>query len=181
MCVGRKWFSLSFLCTFIVKANSTRQVSSMIHSARPTVSSVATIVFCCFVFLDLKSGDRRTYGQHVRKQWSLRDCRLAEWMNSEEFSYFVMIIDFLQYSLYSTLKALYLLRKKNHFFPFPILKLKGIFVCLQFSSSFLPETCRIRDTRSGFPCSNTNMNATLVSVFPILHCEFIQSIEQWGY
>ena len=32
----------------------------MIHSARPTVSPVATIVFCCFVLLDLKSGDGRT-------------------------------------------------------------------------------------------------------------------------
>ena len=39
----------------------------MIHSARPIVSPVANIVFCCFVFLDLK----RTYGQHVRKQLSL--------------------------------------------------------------------------------------------------------------
>ena len=32
----------------------------MITSARPTVSPVATIVFCCFVLLDLKSGDGRT-------------------------------------------------------------------------------------------------------------------------
>ena len=32
----------------------------MIHSAIPTVSPVATIVFCCFVLLDLKSGDERT-------------------------------------------------------------------------------------------------------------------------
>ena len=35
----------------------------MIHSARPIVTPVANIVFCCFVFLDLKSGDRRTEGQ----------------------------------------------------------------------------------------------------------------------
>ena len=34
----------------------TRQVSSMIHLAKPTASPVATIVFCCFVLLDLKSG-----------------------------------------------------------------------------------------------------------------------------
>ena len=40
----------------------------MIHSARPTVTPVATIAFCCFVLLDLKSGDEGTYGQHVRKQ-----------------------------------------------------------------------------------------------------------------
>ena len=33
----------------------------MIHSARPTVSPVATIIFCCFVLLDLKWG--RTYGR----------------------------------------------------------------------------------------------------------------------
>ena len=45
----------------------------MIHSARPTVSLAANIVFCCFVLLDLKSGDGRTDGQHVRKQWSLPD------------------------------------------------------------------------------------------------------------
>ena len=50
----------------------TRQVSSMIHSTRPKVSpDWANIVFCCFVCLDLKSGDGRTDGQHVRKQWSL--------------------------------------------------------------------------------------------------------------
>ena len=52
--------------------DDTRQVSSMIHSARPIVTSVANIVFCYFVFLDLKSGDGRadgrTDGQHVRKQ-----------------------------------------------------------------------------------------------------------------
>ena len=48
----------------------TRQVSSMIHSARPIFTPVANIVFC-FVFLDLKSVDGRTDGQLVRKQWSL--------------------------------------------------------------------------------------------------------------
>ena len=32
----------------------------MIYSARPIVIPVANIVFCCFVFLDLKSGDERT-------------------------------------------------------------------------------------------------------------------------
>ena len=31
----------------------------MIHSARLIVTPVANIVFCCFVFLDLKSGDGR--------------------------------------------------------------------------------------------------------------------------
>ena len=38
----------------------TRHVSSKIHSARPTVSPVATIIFYLFVLLDLKSGDGRT-------------------------------------------------------------------------------------------------------------------------
>ena len=32
----------------------------MIHSARPIVTPVANIAFCCLVFLDLKSGDGRT-------------------------------------------------------------------------------------------------------------------------
>ena len=32
----------------------------MIHSARPIVTPEANIVFCCFVFLDWKSGDERT-------------------------------------------------------------------------------------------------------------------------
>ena len=35
----------------------------MIHSAIPTVSPVAIIVFCCIVLLDLKSGDLRTDGR----------------------------------------------------------------------------------------------------------------------
>ena len=46
----------------------TRQLPSMIHSARPTVTPVTNIAYCCFVFLDLKSGDVRMDGQHVRKQ-----------------------------------------------------------------------------------------------------------------
>ena len=32
----------------------------MIHSTRPTVSPETIIIFCCFVLLDLKSGDERT-------------------------------------------------------------------------------------------------------------------------
>ena len=43
----------------------------MIQSDRPIVTPVTNIVFCCFVFPDLKSGDGRTDGKHVRKQWSL--------------------------------------------------------------------------------------------------------------
>ena len=59
--------SLINLCVYLML---TRQVSSMIHSAKPTVTPEANIVFCCFVFLDVKSLGR-TYGQHVRKQLSL--------------------------------------------------------------------------------------------------------------
>ena len=44
----------------------------MIHSARPIVTPVANIVFCCFVFLHLKSGDGRTTCG--------RDFGLAEWI-----------------------------------------------------------------------------------------------------
>ena len=43
----------------------------MIHSARPIVTPVVNIVFCCFVFLYLKSGDGCTDGQLVQKQLSL--------------------------------------------------------------------------------------------------------------
>ena len=54
---------------------TTRQVSSMIHSARPTVSPVANIVFAwnlfCFAKFWKVGTDERTDGQHVRKQWSL--------------------------------------------------------------------------------------------------------------
>ena len=52
----------------------------MIHSARPTVSPVANIVFCCFVLLNLKSGDRQTtYAKTMIPTG--RDCELAEWIN----------------------------------------------------------------------------------------------------
>ena len=43
-----------------VKVRKTRQVLSMIHSARPIVTLVANIIFCYFVLVDLKSGDGRT-------------------------------------------------------------------------------------------------------------------------
>ena len=52
----------------------------MIHSARPIVTPVANIVFCCFVLLDLKSGDGRTDGQHVRKQLSLPAVTLDQFL-----------------------------------------------------------------------------------------------------
>ena len=68
------------------KPRNTRQVSSMIHSARPIVMPVANIVFCCFVFLDLKSGegptDGQTYGRTTCAKTMIpagRDCGAAEW------------------------------------------------------------------------------------------------------
>ena len=62
---------------------ATRQVSSLIHSARPMVTPVANIVFCCFVFLDLKSGGGWTDGQHAKTMIpSGRDFGLAEWINT---------------------------------------------------------------------------------------------------
>ena len=53
----------------------------MIHSARPTVSPVANIVFWFFVFLDLKSGEyiRTTCAKTMIPTG--RDCVLAEWIN----------------------------------------------------------------------------------------------------
>ena len=58
----------------------------MIHSARPIVTPVANIVFCCYVFLDLKSGDGRTDGQHVRKEWSLPAMTLG-WPSGSKYSF----------------------------------------------------------------------------------------------
>ena len=53
----------------------------MIHSARLT--TVANIVFCCFVFLDLKSGTdgRTTYAKTMFPTGRGRDFGLAEWIN----------------------------------------------------------------------------------------------------
>ena len=53
----------------------------MIHSARPIVTLVANFVFCCFVFLDLKSGDEWT--TYVKTMIPTgRDFGLAEWIKS---------------------------------------------------------------------------------------------------
>ena len=64
---------------FYLQMMNTRQVSSMIHLARPIVTPVANIVFYCFVFLDLKNEDgwtcrrtdMQTDVQHVQKQLSI--------------------------------------------------------------------------------------------------------------
>ena len=53
----------------------------MIHSARPIVTPVANIVFCCFVFLDLKSGDGRTTCAKTMIPTG-HDFGLAEWINN---------------------------------------------------------------------------------------------------
>ena len=53
----------------------------MIHSARPIVTPVANIVFCCFVFLDLKNGDGRT--TCAKTIPTGRDFGLAEWINNK--------------------------------------------------------------------------------------------------
>ena len=55
----------------------------MIHSARPIVTPVANIVFCCFVFLDLKSGDGRTDNMCKTMIPTGRDFGLAEWIKNE--------------------------------------------------------------------------------------------------
>ena len=67
----------------------TRHVSSMNHSARPTVPPGATIIFCCFVLLDLKSGDGTDVRTNVRTTCAKiiittgRDCGPAEWINKK--------------------------------------------------------------------------------------------------
>ena len=70
-------YRLSFLSVTqpyrIMEIVITRQVSSMTHSARPIVTPVANIVFCCFVLLDLKSGDERTDNMCENKD-SYRPC-----------------------------------------------------------------------------------------------------------
>ena len=55
----------------------------MIHSARPIVTPVANIVFCWFVFLDLKSGDGRTDDMCENNDPYFG---LAEWINLGKFS-----------------------------------------------------------------------------------------------
>ena len=59
--------------------------SSMIHSARPIVTPVANIVFCCFVFLDLKSGDGRMDKCAKTMIPTGRNFGLAEWINMMQF------------------------------------------------------------------------------------------------
>ena len=62
------------------KIEYARQMSSMIRSARPTLTSVATIIFCCFGLLDLKS-DGRTICAKIMITTG-RNCGSAEWINN---------------------------------------------------------------------------------------------------
>ena len=52
----------------------------MIHLARAIVTPVASIVFFCFVFLDLKSGDGRTACAKAMTPTGL-GFGLAKWIN----------------------------------------------------------------------------------------------------
>ena len=68
----------------------------MIHSARPIVTPVATIVLYCFVFLDLKSGDGRTDGRTTCAKTMIttgRDFGLAECINSDLLLFLLFYID----------------------------------------------------------------------------------------
>ena len=72
-----RW-ALKYLAEFNWK---TRQVSSMIHSARPTVLPVVNIVFAWNLFCFEKWG--RTDGRHEQKQWSLPAVTMGSvsWIN----------------------------------------------------------------------------------------------------
>ena len=74
------------------KKLKTRQVSSMIHSARPTVSSVETIVFAwnlfCFEYWGRTRTYRRTDGRTTCAKTMIttgRDFGLAEWIKNMGF------------------------------------------------------------------------------------------------
>ena len=81
---------------FAIKHIITRQVSSMIHSARPIVKPVANNVFCCFIFLDLKSGDGQTDEHYVRKQWAPPAMTLGWPSGSKERKWILIALDFSQ-------------------------------------------------------------------------------------
>ena len=67
ICIGLK---LGYFVLYNLEKIETYKtgVSSMIHSAMPTVSPVANIVFAWNLFLFWKVG---TNGRHLQKQWSL--------------------------------------------------------------------------------------------------------------
>ena len=65
----------------------------MIHLARPIVTPVANIVFCCFVFLDLASGDGHIsmYGQQPPWLWVGRVVQFATFYGSIQAKTFVTL------------------------------------------------------------------------------------------
>ena len=80
---------LNIAAAVAVTTVRTREVSLMIHSARPTVSPVVNIVLAwslfCFVLLDLEKWGR-TYGRTTCAQTMIttrRDCGSAEWINNK--------------------------------------------------------------------------------------------------
>ena len=78
-------FVVLIFFSFFFNIAATRQMSSMIHLARPTVTPVATIIFCCFVLLDLKSERGRTTCGKIMITTG-RDFGLAEWIKNISFS-----------------------------------------------------------------------------------------------
>ena len=61
----------------------------MIHSARPIGTPVANIAFCCFVFLDLKSGNVLVRTCAKTMIITGRDSGLAEWINNTVQNYWL--------------------------------------------------------------------------------------------
>ena len=73
----------------------------MINSARLIVTPVTNIVFCCFVLLDLKSGESRDGRTTCAKTIILtgHDFGLAEWINKDARHYVIFIVNFVTGSL----------------------------------------------------------------------------------
>ena len=81
--------SAFFLFAFLAKQAVTRQVSSMIHSARPTISSVVSIVFTWNLFCFARFWKVRTYGQSDNMFESNDHYRPWLWDGRvDQFSYF---------------------------------------------------------------------------------------------
>ena len=90
----------------------------MIHSARPIV--IASIVFCCFVFLDLKSGDRRTDGRTTCAITMIPTCRdlgFAEWINRMLSRMMLIEVKVIKVNSGISYTLILALKKSNIFFP----------------------------------------------------------------
>ena len=79
---------------------NTRQVSSVIHSARPTVSMASSDH--CFLLFCFARFEKWWDGQHVRKIMITtgRDCGLAEWIKITDLFVFCQIFTFQDDSLW---------------------------------------------------------------------------------